>query len=114
SFNQYNSLVEQKLCGPANCTAQGFLSGSDTINPNVKTAALGEQSRLGLPRPPLVANVNFPGQAAAYEQFRVNYRAWLNEHQKLAGQVTAGQLDAASATSTGESASDFAKLVQSA
>src|SRR5207237_1126612 len=43
SFNQYNSLVEQKLCGPANCTAQGFLSGSDTINPNVKTAALGEQ-----------------------------------------------------------------------
>jgi hypothetical protein len=115
SFDQYNALVEQKLCGPAGCSVQAFIISSDTIDPTMKTAALDEQSRLGLPRPPLIANVNFPGQAAAYEQFRGSYRAWLNDaHPKLVSQVTAGQLQAASATSTGESAPFFANVVQTA
>jgi hypothetical protein len=113
-FDQYNATVEQTLCGPVNCSKQGFLSGSDTIDQTVRDAALAEQARLGLPHPPLVANVNFPGQAGAYEQFRTDYRAWLDSHQKLASQVTSGQLQAASATSTGESAPAFAKAVQSA
>jgi len=89
-FDQYNATVEQTLCGPVNCSQQAFLSGNDTIAPNVRDAALAEQTRLGLPHPPLVANVNFPGQ------------------------VTSGQLQAASTTSTGESAPAFAKAVQSA
>ncbi len=113
-FDQYNAIVEQTLCGPANCSQQSFLSGSDQISTGVITAAIAEQTRLGLPHAPLVANVNFTGQAAAYEQFRLDYRAWLDAHQKLASQVTSGQLQAASATSTGESAPAFTKAVQSA
>jgi hypothetical protein len=113
-FDQYNATVEQTLCGPVNCSQQSFLSGNDTIAPSVRDAALAEQTRLGLPHPPLVANVNFPGQAAAYEQFRTDYRAWLDAHQKLASQVTSGQSQLASSTSTGESDPAFAKAVQSA
>ena len=76
--------------------------------------ALNEQSLLGLPRPPLVANVAFPGQAEAYEQLRGDYRLWLDAHGRLADQVRAGDLDGASATSTGDSATAFDKAVQSA
>jgi hypothetical protein len=114
AFDQYNSQVEQKLCGPPKCTEASFLLSGDRISGDVTEAALGEQDRLGLPRAPLVANVHFRGQADAYEQFRVDYRAWLDAHQRLAGQVTAGQLDAASTTSTGDSSAAFSKLVQSA
>lgn len=113
-FDQYNMLVEQKLCGPRDCTNKSFLLGLDTIAGDVKKAAEDEQSRLGLPRVPLVANVIFTGQAAAYEQFRQDYRAWLDAHNQLAGQVKAGQLQVASATSTGQSADAFAKVVSSA
>ncbi|MEO8285914.1 MAG: hypothetical protein ABI670_05725 [Chloroflexota bacterium] len=114
NFDQYNALVEQRLCGPRDCTAQSFLAGGDAINAAVVEAALEEQSKLGLARPPLVANVHFPGQAAAYEQFRVDYRQWLDAHNTLAQQVTAGQLQAASATSTGDSATTFARVTESA
>lgn len=116
SFDQYNALVEQKLCGPRDCSAAQFtqFSGDDTISPEVVDAAKGEQDRLGLPHPPLVANVHFKGQAAAYEQFRLDYRAWLDAHEQLATQVTAGQLQVASDTSAGASATAFAKVAESA
>ncbi len=112
-FDQYMELVEQRLCGPRDCTANTFLSGGDQISAAVSAAAVDEKNRLGLARLPLVANVTFPGQAAAYEQFRVNYRKWLDAHATLAQQVEARQLAAASQTSTGDSASAFADVVAS-
>jgi hypothetical protein len=61
-----------------------------------------------------VANVAFAGQAGAYEQVRTDYRAWLDAHGTLAEQVRTGDLDGASATSSGASVSAFDKAVQSA
>ncbi|MGA7731489.1 MAG: hypothetical protein WCD37_09480 [Chloroflexia bacterium] len=112
-FEQYLALVEQRLCGPRDCSLETFLGLSDRISTSVSGAAANEQELLGLPFLPLVANVSFPGQAAAYEQLRADYRAWLDTHGRLAEQVQAGQLDAASQTSTGESAEAFARVVAS-
>lgn len=112
-FDQYMALVEQRLCGPRDCSQTSFLEGADTIAADVSTAAAEEQNLLGLPRIPLVANVSFPGQAAAYEQFRTDYRAWLDTHGVLTQQVQSGQLEAAAQTSTGESATAFARVVGS-
>lgn len=116
SFEQYNALVEQRLCGPRDCTNTSFPAGGngEQIDAGVVDRALNEQSLLGLPRPPLVANVAFPGQAAAYEQLRSDYRAWLDTHSRLASQVQAQDLAGASATSTGDSAAAFSKAVESA
>jgi hypothetical protein len=116
SFDQYNTLVEQRLCGPRDCTNATFLSGGsgDQIDQGVAERALEEQSLLGLPRPPLVANVAFTGQPGAYEQLRQDYRAWLAVHASLADQVRAGDLGGASATSSGDSLTAFDKAVQSA
>jgi hypothetical protein len=113
SFDQYNLLVEQKLCGPRGCTANSFISGRGQIDSTVREAALNEQDKLGLPRTPLVANVNFTGQAERYEALRSDYRGWLDTHRTLEGQVKNGQLEAASATSTGASAQAFAQLATS-
>jgi hypothetical protein len=110
SFDQYTTLVEQKLCGPRDCTQTSFLAGDGTIYPAVQRAALDEQSKLGLPRTPLIANVNFGGQANGYEALRADYRKWLDAHQVLATQVESNQLSVASGTSSGESAQAFAKL----
>jgi hypothetical protein len=116
SFDQYNTLVEQRLCGPRDCTANTFLSAtnSEQIDQQVAELALEEQSLLGLPRPPLVANVAFPGQAGAYELLRTDYRAWLDAHGTLAEQVRAGDLGGASGTSSGASVAAFDKAVESA
>jgi hypothetical protein len=116
SFEQYHTLVEQRLCGPRDCTGSAFVTtpGSQQIDDDVVAKALDEQSLLGLPRPPLVANVAFPGQATAYEQLRGDYRAWLDAHSRLADQVRAGDLGGASSTSTGASVPAFDKAVQSA
>jgi hypothetical protein len=114
SFDQYNALVEQRLCGPRDCSANTFLSGNDGVSSGVSAAALEEQGKLGLARPPLIANVHFPGQAAAYEQFRVDYRSWLDAHAQLADQVRNNRLEDASGTSTGASAQTFAATVNSA
>jgi hypothetical protein len=114
SFDQYISLVEQRLCGPVDCSKTTFLQSPSAISDAVRKAAIDEKNRLGLPRLPLVANVAFPGQAAAYEQFRNDYRTWLTSHDKLAQQVKAGQPDQASQTSTGESAQAFSRAVASA
>jgi hypothetical protein len=115
SFDQYNSLVEQKLCGPRDCTINNFLLDGvrDTISPVVLKLALDEQSKLGLPKPPLVANVHFPDQARRYETLRANYRIWLDAHKELSEQVKSGQLDAASATSAAKGAETFAELASS-
>lgn len=109
-FDQYHVLVEQRLCGPRDCTANSFLSGDDTISTTVEEAALEEQSKLGLPHNPLVANVYFPGQAAAYERLRQTYREWLIAHETIVDVVRAGQRENATAISTGESAQAFARL----
>lgn len=114
SFEQYNTLVEQRLCGPRDCTLNSFLSADDTISPGVIDAAAKEQIRLGLPNTPLVANVYFRGQAARYETLRQDYRNWLTAHNKIKQQVEANDLKAAAATSTGESAEAFAALGNSA
>jgi hypothetical protein len=114
SFDQYISLVEQRLCGPVDCSKSTFLQTPSAISDEVRDLAVDEKNRLGLPRLPLVANVSFPGQAAAYEQFRIDYQTWLASHSTLAQQVKAGQLDAASQTSTGESAQAFGTAVASA
>jgi len=111
-FDQYNTLVEQRLCGPRDCTVNSFLDGDDSISTPVAQAARDEQSKLGLPHTPLVANVYFPGQANAYEELRQTYRNWLATHEKLAGQVQSGQTANAAATSTGEAAQTFAELKQ--
>ena len=95
SFDQYISLVEQRLCGPVDCSKTTFMATPSAISDSVRNAAVDEKNRLGLPRLPLVANVSFSGQGAAYEQFRNDYRAWLASHEKLAQQVQAGQLDRA-------------------
>ncbi|HET9495255.1 MAG TPA: hypothetical protein VFR15_13585, partial [Chloroflexia bacterium] len=116
SFEQYHALVEQRLCGPRDCTLNSFLAAgnSERIDETVAERASEEQSLLGLPRPPLVANVAFPGQAPAYEQLRTDYRAWLDAHGTLADQVRGGDLGGASATSSGQSVTAFDKAVQSA
>lgn len=115
SFDPYISLVEQRLCGPVDCSKSPFIAtSSSVISDKVHNDAVDEKNRLGLPRLPLVANVSFSGQGAAYEQFRTDYRAWLASHEKLAQQVQAGQLDLASQTSTGESAQAFSTAVASA
>jgi hypothetical protein len=116
SFDQYHTLVEQRLCGPRDCTVNTFIAAgnSERIDEQVAERALEEQSLLGLPRPPLVANVAFSGQAPAYEQLRTDYRAWLDAHGVLAEQVRAGDLGGASATSSGSSVNAFDKAVQSA
>ncbi|MDQ6694167.1 MAG: hypothetical protein M3014_07065 [Chloroflexota bacterium] len=109
-FAQYNTLFEQRLCGPQDCTAKSFVNGNDSISPDVVTAAMNEKSKLGLPHIPLVANVFFAGQAAEYEKLRQDYRNWLATHDKLASQVKLGQLSSATALSTGESAQIFSSL----
>ncbi len=109
-FDQYATLVEQRLCGPRDCLKNTFLSGQDTIRPAVAEAAKAEQARLGLPRVPLVGNVHFAGQAVQYEQLRLDYQQWLKVHDTIKQQVEAGNLDTAAALSTGEGAKTFAKL----
>ena len=113
-FAQYHTLVEQRLCGPVDCTSAPFtdasFGGSDAITAGVRAAALDEQSRLGLPRAPLVANVYFPGQAAEYETLRQTYVEWLAAHEQIAAQVTAGDRAAAATRSTGQSADVFTRL----
>lgn len=109
-FEQYHTLVEQRLCGPRDCTANSFLSGDDTVSGSTGEAALQEQSKLGLPHTPLVANVHFRGQANEYEKLRQTYRDWLAAHEKIATQVKAGQRTAAADISTGESADAFSRL----
>lgn len=109
-FDQYNTLVEQRLCGPRDCTKNTFLDSDDRVSASVVKAARDEQSKLGLPRTPLVANVYFGGQANEYERLRQVYRTWLAAHDKIASQVGANQLPAAAATSTGESAQAFTDL----
>ncbi len=115
SFEQYNFLVEQKLCGPTDCTATTFLSGPDTIDPQVEQAALDAQAKFGLPRTPLIANVHFPGQAAEFEALRQAYRTWLDQHRNnLAQALAAGDVDAARTLSTGSAATNFAAVVKAA
>ncbi|MGI8587734.1 MAG: hypothetical protein ACR2M0_08625 [Chloroflexia bacterium] len=118
-YAQYAFLVDQTLCGPAQCALSDttFLSApsSDAIADDVKKAALDEQNRLGLPRVPLVANVHFPNEAAQFDQLRQDYQAWQSVHNnQLAAQVTAGQKDAAAATSTGPAAAAYATVIQDA
>jgi hypothetical protein len=119
-FDQYMALVEQRLCGGTNagqnCTEKTFVqtNNNDAIDPEVSKFAIAQQALLGLPRAPLVANVHFPRQAAAYETLRLAYRDWLATHDSLAQQVTGKQLEAASETSAGESTQKFAQVVSSA
>ncbi len=115
SFDVYNTLVEQKLCGPVGCTKTSF-TGSDTsdfVNYSVVQAALAEQDKLGLPRAPLIANIHFDGQAHGLEQVRLAYQAWIADHATIRQQVTAQQIDQAAATSTGQSDPAFLQLIQS-
>lgn len=109
-FEQYHTLVEQRLCGPRDCTKTAFTSSDDTISSGVAQAARDEQSKLGLPHTPLVANVYFQGQANEYEKLRQVYLTWLTAHEKIAGQVQAKQIAEATATSTGESAQILSNL----
>jgi hypothetical protein len=109
-FDQYHILVEQRLCGPQDCTANSFLSGNDTVSQGISEAAIQEQSKLGLPHTPLVANVHFRDQANEYEKLRQIYRDWLAAHEKIVAQVRAGQLTGAANISTGESADAFSRL----
>lgn len=113
SFEQYNALVEQGLCGPRLCTQNSFLAGSDSVDSGVRDRALDTQDTLGLPRPPLVANVHFRGQAAALEALRVEYRLWFDSHQQLATDVRGGGSgrQAAASRNTGVSADTFANVV---
>ena len=108
-FDQYNTLVEQELCGPRDCTSRTFLSSPDTIDPAVTTAALDEQSKLGLARTPLVANVHFAGQADRLEALRKAYRDWLDSHAQLQQAVQSNPAQAAT-LSNGQSASAFDKV----
>jgi hypothetical protein len=112
SFDQYNLLVEQKLCGPRDCTANTFLSGDNQVAPAVREAAVNEQGLLGLPKLPLIANVNFINQANRYEELRFAYRDWLNVHAQLKSQIEAGQLQAAAETSAISSAGAYGHLVE--
>ena len=113
-FDQYHTLVEQRLCGPRDCTLDTFLSNTNQISPLAIQRAEEEQSRLGLPRLPLVATVYFNGQANAYEQLRLAYRDWLIAHETLVDHVRAGRLAEAAATSSAESATAYEQLQQRA
>src|SRR5207253_892335 len=107
---------EQKLCGLRGCTANTFLAPgtSDVVATYVMTTALKEQTTLGLPRAPLIANVHFPNQAAQLEALRIAYRKWIDEHKKLVDAVTAPQIQQARDISTGSAATAFADVVKSA
>ncbi len=116
SFDDYNTLVEQHLCGPVGCTkASAFTSGSasDAIAYSVVQDALNEQDKLGLPRAPLVANTHFAGQAQGLERVRQDYQAWITDHATIRQQVTAKQITQAADTSTGQSDPAFLQLIQS-
>ena len=113
-FDQYHTLVEQRLCGPRDCTQGTFLSNPDTASPFAVDAAKEEKSRLGLPRLPLIATVYFRGQANAYEQLRQAYRESLAAHETLVEHVRAGRMPEAAAASSGESAAAYAQLQQRA
>ncbi|HET6312388.1 MAG TPA: hypothetical protein VFH60_01015 [Chloroflexia bacterium] len=114
-FDKYHTLVEQRLCGPRDCTQAGtFLSNNDRISPLAVKAAQDEQDRLDLPRMPLVATVYFRGQADVYEQIRQDYRAWLVAHETLVEHVRANRMAEAAAASSGESATTYAQLQQRA
>lgn len=113
-FDQYHTLAEQRLCGPRDCSRNTFLSGGDQVSSFVVEAALEEQSRLGLPRQPLVATVYFRGQANAYEQIRLAYRDWLAAHETLVEHVRANRMAEAAAASSGESATAYELLRQRA
>src|SRR5690349_4763757 len=96
SFDDYNLLVEQKLCGPVGCTKTAFVSSPefepDLLDYRVVSAALNEQDKLGLPRAPLVANTHFAGQGAGLEKVRQDYQAWIADHATIRQQVAANQI----------------------
>lgn len=112
SFDQYNALVEQQLCGPRDCAGNTFLSGQDRISSEVEQVARDEQDKLGLARLPLVANVHFAGQADQLEALRTSYRGWLDTHGQLAQQVSASQQGAARDLNTGALAQRFSEVVK--
>ncbi|MDQ3703713.1 MAG: hypothetical protein M3437_00550 [Chloroflexota bacterium] len=113
-FDQFHTLVEQRLCGPRDCTQNTFLSNTDQISPLAVKAAQEEKTRLGLPHLPLVATVFFRGQANAYEQLRLAYRDSLTAHETLVEHVRAGRRAEAAAASSGESAAAYELLRQRA
>ena len=116
SFDDYNLLVEQKLCGPPGCARASFTGGSesDFLDYQVVSAALDEQDKLGLPRAPLIANTHFAGQARGLERVRAAYTAWLADHAAIRQQLQAGQVPDAVQTSTGQSDPAFRQLTQEA
>jgi hypothetical protein len=113
-FDQFHTLVEQRLCGPRDCTQTTFLSNPDQVSPRALDVAKEEKSRLGLPRLPLVATVYFRGQANAYEQLRLAYVDWLAAHNTLVEQVRAGRKAEAASASSGESTTTYEQLRQRA
>ncbi len=114
SFDQYNFLVEQTLCGDSGCTATPFLDASGNVDPGVLQTALTGQVKFGLPRAPLIANVHFAGQAQAYETLRADYRKWLQLHGQLASDLQQNQPAAARDLSTGALDQAFTQVVADA
>jgi uncharacterized membrane protein YraQ (UPF0718 family) len=101
AFDAFTLEAEQRLCGDSGCTANPFLASGqpDTVSPQVAKAGVAAQFEFGLPRPPLVSNVHFAGEAAALENARKQYRAFLDADKAVRTAVQANNIPAATAQS---------------
>jgi len=110
-FDDYNLQFEQGLCGAADCSRTGFLAGTD-VAATVKSTALDNQDRFGLPRTPLIANVHFAGEARALESARAHYQNFLRIDRDLRAQVQSGNTATSVATNDGVSRTEFSATAQ--
>lgn len=109
-FAEYGALIEQKLCGPVNCTQSSFVDAGGRLDPGVVARAIAEAEKLGLPKSPLIANAPFEGQPGTYEKVRQAYTAWLTEHGRLEKALAGGQVAEAARISRGQAAETFERL----
>jgi hypothetical protein len=106
-FDDLTTRFEQGLCGAQGCTQSSFLSASTAapvrfgIPDPVRKQVLDNQDQFGLARVPLVANVNFGGEARPLEGARNAYLAYLAADRTLRSQVSGGNSQAALATEAG-------------
>jgi hypothetical protein len=114
-YDQYIFLLEQQLCGERDCWQQVFVpTSSQTIDPAVIAAAEAGESKYGLPRTPLIANVHFQGEAQALETLRQHLSGYLAANEQLQVAIQANDLNQATILNRGVSAESLANLLEAA
>lgn len=120
-FKEFDDLTlryEQGLCGAQDCVNSSFLTTplqqtqnitvhNDIPDP-VRKQVLDNQNEFGLPRVPLVGNVQFPGEAVPLDQSRNSYQRYLLADRTLRQQLLGGNVQAALATASGAGRTELA------